>query len=413
MSPPLQTSPRGEASIWLAALDVFRCPGTVSFTLKLVGRNALRHKLRTALTLLGMVVAVLAFGLLQTVVGAWYANADQASPTRLVTRNAISLVFPLPLAYYAKIKAVDGVRAVAWANWFGAIYKEPKYFFPQFAVSDNYLDLYPEFVLSDDARRAFQRDRMGCVIGRKIAETHGIKVGDTMTLKGTIFPGEWNFVVRGIYEGATRRTDLAQMFFHWEYLNETMRRTVPRRADYVGVYVVDVAGAERMGEVAQAIDAQFRDSAAETLSETEKAFQLGFVSMTEAIVVAIRLVSYLVIFIIMAVMANTMAMTARERTAEYATLKAIGFGPGFIAALIFAESLLLAMAGAALGVAITFPLATEFSRQMGTLFPVFEISAQTVALQFACAAAVGVLAAVLPARRAATVNIVAGLRHVA
>jgi putative ABC transport system permease protein len=383
------------------------------YLLKLVLRNTLRHKLRASLTLLGMVIAVLAFGLLQTVVGAWYANAEQASPTRLVTRNSISLVFPMPLAYYAKIKGIDGVRAVAWANWFGGIYKEPKYFFPEFAVSENYLDLYPEFVLNEAERRDFARDRKGCVIGRKIADTHGIRVGDTMTMKGTIFPGDWNFVVRGIYDGATKRTDLAQMFFHWDYLNETMKRTVARRAGQVGVYIIDVVDAQRMGEVARAIDEQFANSAAETLSETEKAFQLGFVSMTEAIVVAIRLVSYLVIFIIMAVMANTMAMTARERTPEYSTLKAIGFGPYFIAALIFGESLLLAGVGGILGIALTFPVAEGFSRHMGTLFPVFEVAARTVWLQLACAIVVGVLAAIVPARRAATLNIVEGLRSVA
>jgi len=385
----------------------------VIYLARLVLRNSLRHKLRGGLTVLGMVIAVLAFGVLQTVVGAWYANADQASPTRLVTRNAISLVFPLPLADVARIRSVDGVRAVAWANWFGAIYKEPKYFFPQFAISENYLDLYPEFVLSVDARRDFQRDRIGCVIGRKIAETHGLHVGDRMTLKGTIFPGEWSFVVRAIYDGATRRTDLGQMFIHWDYLNETLKRTVPRRADQVGVYVVDVAGAERMATVARAIDEQFRNSAHETLSETEKAFQLGFVSMTEAIVVAIQLVSYLVIFIIMAVMANTMAMTARERTAEYATLKALGFGPRFVGALIFGESLLLAGCGGLLGVAATFPVAAAFSRRVGTLLPVFEVAEATVWLQLSCAAAVGALAALWPALRAAKVNVARGLRSVA
>ncbi len=382
------------------------------YLLKLILRNALRHKLRTSLTVLGMVVAVLAFGLLQTVVGAWYANADQASATRLVTRNSISLVFPLPLSYEAKIRAIDGVTAVAYANWFGGVYKEPKNFFAQFAVSGNYLDLYPEFVLDDDQKRDFLRDRKSCVIGRRIAATYGIRLGDEITLKGTIFPGEWSFVVRGIYRGRTPKTDQSQMFFHWDYLNETMKRRMPRRADQVGVYVVEVADAARMGEVAEAIDGQFRNSAAETLSETEKAFQLGFVSMTEAIVVAIRAVSFLVIFIILAVMANTMAMTARERAAEYATLKAIGFGPAFVAALIFGESLLLAAAGGGVGATLTFPAAAEFSRHMGTLFPTFEVARQTVWLQGACAVAVGFLAALVPARAAARTNIVEGLRSV-
>jgi putative ABC transport system permease protein len=382
------------------------------YLLNLILRNALRHKLRSSLTVLGMLGAVLAFGLLQTVVGAWYANSEQASATRLVTRNSISLVFPLPLAYRAKIRSIDGVRGIAYANWFGGIYKEPKNFFPQFAIDDNYLDLYPEFVIDEAGRSEFKRNRKGCIIGRKIAEEHGLKVGDTMTLKGTIFPGEWDFVVSAIYTGATRNIDRTQMFMHWDYINETIKRVAPRRADQVGVYVVEVAGAERMGEVAAAIDGQFRNSTAETLSETEKAFQLGFVALVEAIVIAIRLVSYLVIIIIMAVMANTMAMTARERIAEYATLKALGFGPGFLAALIFGESLLLAGLGGLLGTALTIPVSMEFSHHIGTVLPVFEISSSTVLLQLCCVAAVAVLAAIVPSWRAASVNIVEGLRSV-
>src|SRR5690606_1011774 len=164
-------------------------------------------------------------------------------------------------------------------------------------------------------------------IGRKLADTYGFKLGDTVPLRGTIFPGTWEFTVRAVYDGKDAKTDTSQMFFHWEYLNETLRQASPRRANTVGVYVVGVKDPDRAAEVAAAIDRVFANSLAETLTETEKAFQLGFVAMTEAIVVAIRIVSFLVIFIIMAVMANTMAMTARERMAEYATLKALGFGP--------------------------------------------------------------------------------------
>ena len=380
---------------------------------KLIVKNAFRHKLRTLLTLFGIVVAILAFGLLSTVVDAWYAGAEGASSTRLITRNAISLVFPMPTTYKGKIRQVDGVRAISYANWFGGIYKEPKNFFPQFAIdAATYLPIYPEYRLNDADRLAFLRDKKGCLVGRKLADTYGFRLGDIVSLKGTIFPGNWEFVVRGIYEGADPGTDTSQLFFHWDYLNETLRRTSPRRAQQVGVYVVDIDAPERAAEISRDIDRVFRNSLAETLTETEKAFQLGFVSMTEAIVVAIRAVSFVVIFIIMAVMANTMAMTARERIAEYATLKALGFGPGFLAGLIFGESLAIALAGSAVGIALTFPVAERFGRAMGTLFKVFYVSGGTIALQLACAVAVGVAAAVLPAHRAATVNIVDGLRSV-
>lgn len=381
--------------------------------LKLIFKNALRHKLRTSLTVLGLVVAILSFGLLQTVVGAWYAGAEAASNTRLITRNAISLVFSLPLSYAGKIRGIEGVNGVAYANWFGGIYQEPKNFFPQFAISGaSYLDLYPEFKLKEDERLAFLRDRKGCIVGRKLANQYGFKVGDVIPIKGTIFPGQWEFVVRAIYDGQQASTDTSQFFFHWDYLNETLQKTVARRANQIGVYVVQIANADNAASISRALDAQFKNSLAETLTETEKAFQLGFVAMSEAIVVAIRVVSFVVIVIIMAVMANTMAMSARERLSEYATLKALGFGPGFLAMLIFGESLLIVLVGAGLGIAALFPVARGFAAQMGTLFPVLEIAPETLLLQVGAALVVGIVAAIAPTLRSINVNIVEGLRSI-
>ncbi len=382
-------------------------------SLKLILRNALRHKLRTGLTVLGLIVAVLAFGLLQTVVDAWYAGANSAAPNRLVTRNAISLVFSMPLHYREKIRAVPGVRQVAPFNWFGGYYQDPKNFFAQFAVDPlPFLAMYPEYRIAEDDLRAFLRDRKGAIIGRKLADRYGFRVGDTIPLQGTIYPGVWSFTVRAIYDGADARVDASQLFFHWEFLNETMKQRQPRRGDQVGVFMVQIEDPQRSAAIAQAIDALFKNSLAETLTETEKAFQLGFVAMTEAIVVAIRIVSFVVIFIILAVMANTMAMTARERTPEYATLKVLGFGPGYVARLVFGESLAIALCGAALGIALTFPVAAWFGAEMGNFFPVFEVSRTTVALQLACAVGVGIAAALLPGRNAARVRIVDGLRAI-
>jgi len=381
--------------------------------LKLIVRNALRHKLRTGLTVVGIVVAILAFGLLQTVVDAWYAGAEGAAPNRLVTRNAVSLVFPMPLHYRDKIRAVEGVRRVAPFNWFGGYYQEPKNFFAQFAIDPlPFLAMYPEYRVPDDELRAFLRDRKGAVIGRKLAQRYGFKIGDTIPLQGTIYPGTWTFTVRAIYDGADAKVDASQLLFHWDYLNETMKQRSPRRGDQVGVFMVQIDDPHRSAEIGQAIDGLFKNSLAETLTETEKAFQLGFVAMTESIVVAIRIVSFVVIFIILAVMANTMAMTARERLGEYATLKAVGFGPGYVAALIFGESVTIAAAGAAIGIALTFPVAAWFAVQMGKFFPVFDVSGETVALQAACALVVGLVAAALPGRRAARVKIVEGLRAI-
>ena len=384
------------------------------YYLKFVLRNALRHKLRTALTVFGIFVAILAFGLLRTVVDSWFAGSENASTTRLVTRNAISLVFPLPLTYADRIRQVDGVVHVSHANWFGGIYVSERNFFPQFAVeAATYLPLYPEYKIPPEDMRAFLLDRKGCVVGRKLARQYGFKVGDTVPLRGTIFPGTWEFVVRAIYDGADAKTDTSQFFFHWDYLNETLRKTVPRRANNVGVYIIGIDQASHAAGVSAAIDRLFKNSLAETLTETEKAFQLGFVAMTEAIVIAIQIVSFLVIFIIMAVMANTMAMTARERLAEYATMKALGFGPARLIALITAESLAIAMAGALGGIAATFPVADWFGAKLGTLFPVFGVSRDTVLMQLAAALLVGMVAALFPGFRAARLHIVDGLRNIA
>ena len=379
----------------------------------LVLRNAFRHKLRTTLTIVGIIVAITAFGLLRTIVDAWYAGANASSSARLVTRSSVSLVFPLPLTYAQKIRQVDGVSSVAWANWFGGVYVSERNFFAQFAISaPSYLALYPEFVLPDDQRRAFFADRVGAIAGRKLADKYGWSVGDQIPLRGTIYPGTWTFNLRGIYDGADEGTDTSTFFFHFDYLNESIKRQFPRRGDQAGVFIVGIRNPDDAAAVSQAIDATFRNSLAETLTETEKAFQLGFVAMSEAILLAIQAVSFVVIVIIMAVMANTMAMTARERYGEYATFKALGFGNGFVAMLIFAESVGISMIGGLLGVALTFPLAQAFASTIGSILAGFRVSSETIAMQLAAAAITGVVAAAIPAWRAARVRIVDGLRAI-
>jgi putative ABC transport system permease protein len=218
--------------------------------------------------------------------------------------------------------------------------------------------------------------------------------------------------LRAIYDGIDAKTDETQFFFHWQFLNETVKARFPRRGDQIGVYVVEIRDPTQAAAISQDIDATFKNSLAETLTETEKAFQLGFVAMTEAILVAVQAVSFVVIVIIMAVMANTMAMTARERGAEYATLKALGFSNGFVAMLIFAESLGIAVIGGLVAVALTVPLAGGFAERMGSLFPIFFVSEDTMMMQVGAAAVVGIVAAAFPAWRTARVRIVDGLRAV-
>jgi putative ABC transport system permease protein len=385
------------------------------FLLRLLLKNAFRHRLRTLLTMVGLVVAICAFGLLRTIVGAWYAGVEGTSSTRLITRNAISLTFPLPLSYAERLRNVEGVTGVSWSNWFGGVYITERNFFPQFAVdAASYLALYPEYLLKDDEKKAFLVDRQGAIVGRKLADTYGWKVGDQIPLRGTIFPGTWVFNLRGIWDGVDAKTDESQLLFHWQYLSESVRKRLGRgNADYVGVYVVRIDEPNNAPVVSERIDALFKNSLGETLTETEKAFQLGFVAMSETILDAINAVSLVIVVIIMAVMANTMSMTARERLSEYATLKALGFAPGFIVKLLFGESLVIALLGGGLGLALTLPVAAAFAQSVGTLFPVFRVSELTMALQLAASVVVGLVAAAWPAWKMSRISIVNGLRHVA
>jgi putative ABC transport system permease protein len=381
--------------------------------LKLIFRNTVRHRLRTFLTILGMAIAILSFGLLRTVVDAWYAGVERAAADRLITRNAISLVFRLPMAYLSKIKAIDGVKRVAYGYWFGGIYIDEKNFFPEFAVDlPNYLDIYSEFVIPPEQRQVLLKERNACVAGRKLAQRFGWKLGDIIALRGTIFPGSWELVLRAIYQGKEESTDENLLLFHYDYVNEAMKKNYPALANQVGYFVTQVDDLDRAPAVAGQIDATFKNSLAETLTESEKAFQMGFVSMTKAIVVAIQIVSYVVIVIILIVLANTMAMTARERQEEYAVLKTLGFQGRHLITLIAGESVTIALAGGVVGLAAIFPAAYFFRTALSNYFQTFTVSDHTLIFCLTIATGIGLLAAIFPAWRAARVPIAEGLRRI-
>ena len=383
------------------------------FFIKLIIRNAFRHRLRTCLTIIGIAIAILAFGMLRTLVGLWYLGVEGSAANRLVTRNAISLVFPLPISYNDRIRQVPGVKSVSYGNWFGGIYIDEKHFFASYAIEPkHYLELYPEFILPADQKEAFIRDRKGCIVGKKLADKYGWRIGTLITLKGTIFPGQWEFVLRGIYRGKEKGTEERVLMFQWDYLNETLKKTIPRRADQVGYYMIGVGNPDMAAKVAQDVDQTFRNSLAETLTETERSFQMGFVSMTEAIMIAIQIVSYVVIVIIMIVAANTMAMTARERIPEYATLKTMGFGAVHIGFIIFGESVFISLLGGTLGALLTFPASHWIETELAEFFPYFSVSAKTIWLDMAAAGVIGVAASIFPTWRASTIRIADGLRRI-
>ncbi len=383
--------------------------------IKLVVKNLFRHKLRTLLTILGLAVAVMAFGLLSTVVTAWYSGVAASRTDRLITRDAVSFIFPLPYSYRDQIAKVPGVREVSFANWFGGMYVDnrPEHFFPRMAVDDaTIFDLYPEFILPKEQLETFQRERNSCIIGSKLASNFNLKPGDVMTITGDIYPGQWQFVIRGIYQPKDKTVDATQMFFHWDYLNEKLKQDSPYRADHVGWYVISIADPDNAPAVSETIDKMFDNSTAKTKTETEKAFQQSFVSLSGTIITSLQVVSYIIIGIILLVLTNTMIMAARERTREYAVLKTLGFTAGHIMGLVAGESLAIAAIGGAVGIAITFPVVGGFGAAFPTFFPVFNVENSTLMIAGAFVVLVGILAALFPSLRAAQMKIVDGLRQV-
>lgn len=384
--------------------------------LKLIFRNALRHKLRSLLTILGIGIAVLAFMLLRTVVDAWYAGVEASSANRLIVRHSVSFVFPLPFSYRQKIRGVPGVMDVSFAEWFGGIYKNREFenFFPRIAVDpNNYFEVYPEFIISEDELADFRRERNATIVGAKIAQQHNFKIGDMIPVEGDIYPGQWDFVVRGIYTGRDKTTDETIMFFDWKYLDETLAKAGPGRSGNVGWYVVEVERSNLAPRVSADIDALFKNSRAETLTETEAAFNQSFVSMFGAIITAMNFISFVVIGIILLVLANTMAMTARERTTEYAVMKTLGFRGRHIMALIAGESLVIAFVGGVIGLIGAFPMIAGFQKLFPTLFPVMNVSNETFIFSASAALFVGIAAAIFPTLQASRMTIVEGLGHIA
>lgn len=381
--------------------------------LKLIFKNALRHKLRSTLTIFGIMVAIIAFGLLRTVVTIWDSSIDATMANRLITRQSVSFIFPLPYSYKDKIQSVTGVAKVSGSVWFQGVYKDKNNFFARIAADDNMFDVYPEFLLSKEDNENYMKQRNGCVIGADIAKQYKLKIGDQMVIDGDIYPGRWDFVVAGIYQPKNKNTDATQMIFHFDYLNERMKAEVPQRANFVMWYIVQINDPNRSAQISNQIDELFKNSTAETKTETEKAFAQGFVSASGAIITAMNWMSFVIIGIILLVVANTMIMSARERTREYAVLKTLGFSALHLTGLILGESMLIAFIGGGIGLALTFPLVKGFEQAMPKgFFPFFFIEPITVVLAVIAIILVGLIAAIFPIQRALTTKIVDGFRFV-
>ena len=384
-------------------------------TFNLLVRNGLGNRIRVVLTILVIAIAVIAFGLLQTAIRAYHIGVEASAPDRLVTRHNVSLMFSLPLAYRQQIRGIAGVEQVACGNWFGGYFQDEKNFFAQFAVDDTYLKLYPEFLLTDAERAAWKSERTAAVVGEKLARRFGWSLGDRVTLTGTIFPGNWEFTIRGIYRGRDRTTDTTAMFFHWDYLNEWLKENTSSR-DIAGWFVLKIADPGRSAPISESVDAMFENSTAQTLTETEAAFQQSFISMLGAIIAAIQIVSFVMVVIVLMVMANTMMMAARERLTQIAVLKTLGFTRGHLAAVITGEAIFIALVGATVGIGMAYPIIDGFGvvleANLGSFFPVFELGPDTVLAAIALCLLCGLLASIAPLIGALRTPIANALRKV-
>jgi len=384
------------------------------WVLRLILRNAGRHKLRTILTVLGLAVATLSFVVIRTLISSWYASADVIPPNRLVTRSAVSLVFGLPLAYEDKIRGVEGVEAVGHGNWFGGLYNnDPKNFFANFAVGpEAYLDMYSEFIVPPEQRADYFNTKNGAIAGQKLVDRFGWKLGDVIRLTGQIYPGEWEFVLKGIYKGSQPGVDEGSFIFRWEYFDEKLQQTFPGMAGEAGWFLVKISDPKEGAAIGAVIDDMFKNSPSQTLTETEKEFSLSFLAMMDSLITGLSVMSYLIIGVILLVLVNTMAMSARERMSEYAILKTLGFKTYHIVGLILGESLLLAAFGGILGLLLTVPTLDGITKALQGFFAGFTMNGFTIALAAAFMILVGIMASAFPVYRALKSSIVDGLRHI-
>jgi putative ABC transport system permease protein len=381
----------------------------------LIWRYLWRRKLRTIFTLLAALFTFALFGVLIATNVAFALGVDVSGADRLVVIHKISLIMPLPISYKGRIAAVPGVEAVTHMNWFGGIYQDPKNFFAQMAVdTPTYLDIYPEFVVPPDQKKAWEADRTGAIAGRDLAQRFGWKIGDKIPIQGTIFTHKdgsrlWTFTLDGIYEPGKKGVDATQFFFHYDYLKEAARGG----GDMVGWYTIRIADPKRATEISQKIDGLFANSPYETKTSTEKAFAQGFANQIGNIGLIVRYVVSAVLFGMLLVIGNTMAQAVRERTNELAVLKTLGYGNGLVLFLVIAESCLLAVSGAALGLLFSWAVLTPLVGTMLKQFlPVFFIPGWGILLGLGIALLLGLLTGLVPGIQAMRLRIVDALRKV-
>jgi putative ABC transport system permease protein len=380
--------------------------------LPLIAKNALRNRRRSILTICSIAASLCLLGVLLAMYHAFYFSEPPAAQAlRLVTRNKVSLTVTMPIFYRQRIQQVPGVVVVGVSQWFGGVYKDSrdqKNFFARFAVEpDRLFQLYSEFRLPEDQKQAFIRDRTAAMVGKKLAERMGFKLGDRLTLTGDIFPGNYDFTIRAIYDADENNES---MYFNLDYLFESL--PVGRR-DFAGTFSILADSVDSVPRIAKAIDEMFANSPAQTKTESERAFQLSFVSFLGNVKMFLLAICAAVTFTILLVSGNTMAMSVRERIREVGILKTLGFTPQAILVIILGEAAFISLIGGAIGCLLASGLCAGV-RQM----PAFILQLKTLSLVPPVAAAclfiallIGVVSSLIPAWNASRTSILDSLRY--
>jgi putative ABC transport system permease protein len=372
---------------------------------KLILKNILRNKRRTLLTISSLVVSLFLIITLATILTEFSRGSEEANPLRLVTRHSVSLTFPLPVAYEQRIAAVPGVKRVMPFSWFGGIYKDEKNFFANFACDANQLRaIFTEMKMSDGEWNEFISDRQGAVVGQKLVKLYGFTLGQRITLKSPIYNASVEFIVRGICTGGDEKT----LFFHHDYLNELLPAWAK---DKVGTFSILANSAEDVPRVSRAVDSIFLNTDAPTKTESEREFAMSFQAMMGGVKQFMYGIMGAIAFSLLLVMANTMAMSVRERTREVGTLKAIGFQRGTIAWMFIGEALMVAVVGAAIGIGLAMMAFNSFDLSLYIPnFQSFVPTTITLTVAFFIALFIGVTSVSYSAFRVSGLTIADALR---
>ena len=381
--------------------------------LHLVRAALMRRKTRTVLTILSVLAAFLLFGLLNGVRAAFEAGGTLAGVDRMVVASRFSIIHPLPESLIAKVRAVPGVKAATWANWFGGYYQEPKNQLIILAVAPDYFDVYPDYGITAPMLAAFNSARTNVLVGAALARRFGLQVGYKLPVMGSIFPNKatgdttWQFDIAGIYEApnAKSRALEQEVLLHWKYFDEANGYG----QGSIGWIVVRVADPAQSAQIAQRIDALSANSDHETKTQTEQEFNLSYAKQIGDIGLIVTAIIGAVFFTLMLLTGNTMAQAVRERIPELAILKTLGFTDRSILGLVILESVALIVIGGVLGLALASVLIPVVSAASGGMLELPPIGVRSWLLGLGLMVTIGAIVGVLPALRAMRLRIVDAL----